>query len=118
MKKIAILCIFAVILGSTPIYAADSSNTNSVQQLQTQNPQLYQDLMDLKTQIEQNPNQIIDLLNNQDVQNQIHQWVQNPDVQSQIHQLLQNPVVQSDLNTLMQNKDIKNDLAKIVNGSS
>ncbi|MGZ7068945.1 MAG: hypothetical protein ACXVHT_11620 [Methanobacterium sp.] len=114
MKRIiATLCIFAVMLGVMPIYAADSS---SAQQLQSNNPQLYQDIMNLKDQIMQNPGQITDLLKNQDTQNQILQWIKNPDVQNNIHQVLQNPVVQNDLNILFQNQDIKNDINKIMNG--
>lgn len=113
MKRIAILCIFAVMLGAMPIYAADSS---AAQQLQTDNPQLYQDLVDLKNQILQNPNQITDLLKSQDVQNEIRQWLQRQDVQNQIHQWLQNPVVQENLNILFQNQNIKNDLNNILNG--
>lgn len=113
MKKIAIICILAVMLGTMPIYAAD---TNSAQQLQNNNPQLYQDLMNLKDQIMQNPNQVTDLLQNQDVQDQIRGWIQKPDVQSQIHQWLQNPVVQDNLKILFQNQNIKNDLNKLMNG--
>lgn len=115
MKKIAIICILAVMLGTMPIYAADTT-TNSAQQLQTNNPQLYQDIMDIINQINQNPNQITDLFQNQDVQNQIGKWIQKPDVQNQIHQLLQDPTIQNYLNTLFQNKDIKNDLNKLLNG--
>lgn len=100
MRKIAILCIFAVMLGAMPIYAAD---TNTAQQLQTDNPQLYQDLINLKNDILQNPDQIIGLLQNQDVQDQIHQWLQNSSVQDA-------------LNILLQNQDIKNDLNKLING--
>ncbi len=113
MKKIAIICIFAVMLGTMPIYAADSS---AAQQLQSDNPQLYQDLVDIKNQITQNPNQITDLLQRQDVQNEISQWLQRQDVQNQIYQWLQNPVVQENLNILFQNQDIKNELNKILNG--
>ncbi len=106
MNKIAIICIFAVLLGSTtPIYAADSNTSNSAQQqVQATNPQLFQDLNDLYNQITQNPGQITNLL-------------QNVDVQNQIHQALQNPTVQNDFNILLQNKDIKNDLNKIMNNS-
>lgn len=113
MKKIAIICIFAVMLGTMPIYAADSS---AAQQLQSENPQLYQDLMDIKDQIMQNPGQITDLLQRQDVQNEISQWLQREDVQNQIYQWLQNPVVQKNLNILFQNQNIKNELNNILNG--
>lgn len=113
MKRIAIICIFAVMIGAMPIYAADSSAT---QQLQSDNPQLYQDLMDLKDQIMQNPSQITDLLQNKDVQNEISQWLQRQDVQDQIYQWLQNPTVQDNLNILFQNQNIKNELNNILNG--
>ncbi|HTX61129.1 MAG TPA: hypothetical protein VMC48_02365 [Methanobacterium sp.] len=113
MKRFAIVCIFAVMLGTMPIYAADSS---SAQQLQSQNPQLYQDIMDIKDQITQNPGQITNLLQNQDVQTQISQWLQRQDVQNQIYQWLQNPVVQQDLNILFQNQNIKKELNNILNG--
>ena len=96
-----------------PIYAADSS---AAQQLQSDNPQLYQDLMDIKNQIMQNPDQITDLLQRQDVQNEISQWLQREDVQNQIYQWLQNPVVQENLNILFQNQNIKNELNNILNG--
>ncbi len=119
MKKIAILCIFAVLLGSTaPIYAADPNTTSGTQVVQNNDPQLYQDLNNIYTQITQNPGQITNLFQNVNVQNQIHQWLQNPNVQSQIDQVLQNPTVQNDFNILLQNKDIKNDLNKIMNNSS
>ena len=45
MKRIAAICILAVMLSTMPIYAADSS---AAQQLQSDNPQLYQDLQDLR----------------------------------------------------------------------
>ena len=113
MKRIAIICILAVMLGTMPIYAADSS---AAQQLQSDNPQLYQDLMDIKDQIMQNPDQITSMLQNQDVQNEISQWLQREDVQNQIYQWLQNPVVQDNLNILFQNQNIKNELNNILNG--
>ncbi|NYB25788.1 MAG: hypothetical protein HVN34_00405 [Methanobacteriaceae archaeon] len=113
MKKIAIICILAVMLGTMPIYAADSS---AAQQLQQENPGLYQDLMDIKDQIMQNPDQITQLLQNQDVQNEISQWLQRQDVQAQIYQWLQNPVVQENLKLLFQNQNIKNELNNILNG--
>ncbi|HEY0196335.1 MAG TPA: hypothetical protein VGC02_02060, partial [Methanobacterium sp.] len=81
MKKIAIICVIALMLGTMPIYAADSS---AAQQLQSENPGLYQDLMDVKDQIMQNPGQITELLENQDVQNEISKWLQRQDVQAQI----------------------------------
>ncbi len=120
MKKIAILCVFAVLLGSTmPIYAADSNTSNAAQQqVQSNDPQLYQDLSNIYTQITQNPGQITSLFQNTDVQNQIKQSLSDPNIQSQIHQALQNPTVQNDLNILFQNKDIKNDLNQIMNNSS
>ena len=113
MKKFAIICIFAVMLGAMPIYAADSS---TAQQLQSQNPQLYQDLVNIKDQILQDPSQITDLLQNQDVQTEISQWLQREDVQNQIYQWLQNPIVQEDLNILFQNENIKDELNNILNG--
>ncbi|MCE5214140.1 MAG: hypothetical protein LLF83_05410 [Methanobacterium sp.] len=113
MKKIAIICILAVMLGTMPIYAADSG---AAQQLQSDNPQLYQDLVDLKNQILQNPGQITDILQRQDVQNEISQWLQRQDVQDQIYQWLQNPVVQENLNILFQNQNIKKELNNILNG--
>jgi hypothetical protein len=113
MKRIAIICIFAVMLSTMPIYAADSS---TAQQLQSDNPQLYQDLMDIKDQIMQNPSQITDLLQREDVQNEISQWLQRQDVQDQIYQWLQNPVVQENLNILFQNQNIKSELNNILNG--
>ena len=117
MNKIAILCIFTVILGSTaPIYAADTNNS-AQQTVQTNDPQLYQDLNDIYNQITQNPGKITNLFQNTNVQNQIHQWLQDPNVQSQINQALQNPTVQSDLNTLFQNQNIKNDFKNIMNNS-
>jgi hypothetical protein len=111
MKRIAILCIFTLMLGTMPIYAADTAAN-----VQSDNPQLYQDLMDLKNQIMQNPNQITELLQRQDVQNEISQWLQRQDVQNQIYQWLQNPVVQENLNILFQNQNIKSELNKILNG--
>lgn len=111
MKKIALISILAVLLGTMPIYAAESS---AAQQLQSENPQLYQDLMDVMDQIMQNPQQINDLLQNQDVQNEISQWLQRQDVQDQIYQWLQNPVIQENLKLLFQNQDIKNELNKIL----
>jgi cytidylate kinase len=113
MKRIAIICILAVMFGAMPIYAADSS---TAQQLQSDNPQLYQDLQDIKDQIMQNPDQITNLLQNKDVQNEISQWLQREDVQNQIYQLLQNPEVQKNLNILFQNQNIKNELNNILNG--
>lgn len=113
MKKLALVCILAVMLGTMPIYAADSS---AAQQLQQENPDLYQDLVDIKDQIMQNPDQITDLLQNQDVQNEISQWLQREDVQNQIYQWLQNPVVQENLNILFQNQNIKDELNNILNG--
>lgn len=113
MKRMAILCILTVMLGTIPIYAADS---NAVQQLQTDNPQLYQDLMNLKDRIMQNSGQITELLQRQDIQNEIKQWLQRQDVQNQIYQWLQNPVVQENLNILFQNQDIKKELNSILNG--
>ncbi len=119
MKKIAILCIFAVLLGSTaPIYAADPNSTSGTQVVQNNDPQLYQDLNNIYQQVTQNPGQITNLFQNSSVQNQLQQWLQNPGVQSQIDQVLQNPTVQNDLNILFQNKNIKNDLSKIMNNSS
>ncbi len=113
MKKIAIICILALMLGPMPIYAADSS---AAQQLQQDNPQLYQDLVNLKDQIMQNPGQITEILQRQDVQNEISQWLQRQDVQDQIYRWLQNPVVQENLNILFQNQNIKNELNNILNG--
>ncbi len=104
---------FAVMLSTMPIYAADSS---AAQQLQNTNPQLYQDLMDAANQIMQNPDQITTLLQDKDVQNEISQWLQREDVQNQIYQWLQNPVVQQNLNILFQNPNIKNELNNILNG--
>ncbi len=118
MNKIAILCIFAVLLGSTtPIYAADQNSTSGTQVVQNNDPQLYQDLNNIYTQITQNPGQISNLFQNANVQNQIQQWLHNPSTQSQIDQVLQNPTVQNDLNILFQNQNIKNDLNKIMNNS-
>lgn len=114
MKRLAIIGILAVMLSTMPIYAADNS---TAQQLQSDNPQLYQDIMDIKDQIMQNPGQITQYLQNQDVQNQISQWLQREDVQNQIYQWLQNPVVQQNLNILFQNQNIKNEVSKILNGS-
>lgn len=117
MNKIAILCIIAALFTSTaPIYAADNSSS-AQQQVQSTNPQLYQDLSDLYNQITQNPSQISNLFQNSDVQSQLKQWLQNQSIQTQIHQALQNPTVQSDLNILFQNKDIKNDLSNLLNNS-
>jgi len=115
MKKIAIISILVVLFGAMPIYAADSSNDSAVEQLQSDNPQLYQDLIDLKSQIMQNPDQIIQLLQNKDIQDQIQQGIQSSEVQNKIHEALQNPTVQNDLKILFQNQNIKNDVNNILN---
>lgn len=109
-KKFALFCIFAVMLGTMPIYAADSGAA------QQENPDLYQNLMEIKDQIMQNPDQITQLLQRQDVQEEIRMWLEREDVQRQIAQWLQNPVVQENLNILFQNQDIKNELNNILNG--
>jgi len=57
MKKVASLCIFIMLIGAVPVFAADPTNTN-VQQLQSKNPQVYQEIMNIKTQIKNNLDKI------------------------------------------------------------
>ncbi len=54
MKKSALLCTFIILIGAGPVFAADSNNIGTLKQLQTQNSQLYQEIMNLKNQIKDN----------------------------------------------------------------
>ena len=57
MKKAALLCAFVMLIGAVPAFAADPNNTN-VQQLKSKNPQVYQEIMNIKTQIKNNLDKI------------------------------------------------------------
>ena len=126
MSKIITLCIMAVIIGSVPVYAADSSNATIVHQIQNMNPNVYSEIKNTFTQIQnaspdiagdinklkadfmqQDNLQITDIVKNSDVQNLIVDILQNKNVRSQIHGLIQNKDVQDEINKLMQDKDIQ-----------
>jgi peptidoglycan hydrolase CwlO-like protein len=50
MKKLALLCVSVMLIGAVPAFAADPNNT-SIQQLQSKNPQVYQEIMNIKNHI-------------------------------------------------------------------
>ena len=126
MNKIVILCLLAVIIGSVPVYAADSSNATIAHQIQNMNPNVYSEIKNTFTQIQnvspdvdndisklkadfmqQDNLQITDVVKNSDVQNLIVDILQNKNVRSQIHSLIQNKDVQDEINKLMQDKNIQ-----------
>ena len=125
MNKIVTLCLLAVIIGSVPVYAADSSNATITNQIQNMNPNVYSEIKNTFTQIQnaspyissdinklkadfmQNGLQITDVVKNSDVQNLIVDILQNKNVRSQIHSLIQNKDIQDEINKLMQDKDIQ-----------
>ena len=57
MKKAALLCVFVMLIGAVPAFAADPNNTN-VQQLKSKNPQIYHEIMNIKNQITSNLDKI------------------------------------------------------------
>ena len=125
MNKIVTICLLAVIMGSVPVYAADSSNATINHQIQNMNPGVYGEIKNTFTQIQnaspniasdinklkadfmQNNLQINDIVKNSDVQNLIVDILQNKNVRSQIHSLIQNKDVQDEINKLMQDKDVQ-----------
>ena len=50
MKKLAPLCVFVMLIEILPVFATDLNNT-SIQQLQSKNPQIYQEIINIKNQI-------------------------------------------------------------------
>ncbi|MCE7698417.1 MAG: hypothetical protein K8E24_006130 [Methanobacterium paludis] len=75
MKKIIIMGLFALIIGAVPVYAADSSTTTAVQQLQNSNSSAYQDIMNTLSQIQNiNPNV------SQDINNLKNEFMSNPQI--------------------------------------
>jgi peptidoglycan hydrolase CwlO-like protein len=61
MKKLAILCAFVILIAIVPLFTADQKNPN-IQQLQSTNPQLYQEIINIKNQIIANLDKIKSLI--------------------------------------------------------
>ncbi len=104
MKKIALLVVFAMVIGTTPIYAASANNTttptNSTlnQQIQGKEQQLSQNVKNeinslrdqiksLRNQIQQNRKQMLSLFTqNKNLKKQLNTTGDNPTIQTQINQ--------------------------------
>ena len=61
MIKLTLLCLLVMLIGTVPVFAADSNNLGT-QQLQNQDPQLYQEIMNIKNQILVNLDKITAIL--------------------------------------------------------
>lgn len=128
MKKIILVGIMVLLLGAVPVYAADHIKPDPLEQLKNTDPQAYQDIMSLQSQIMENPDgifqlleseeiqdKIASLLQNQNVRNQIYILIQNEDIQNQINSLMENPEVQNQIDLLMEDERINSAINEIIN---
>lgn len=131
MNKFIVLSLIAVLVGAFPVYATDSNNADPLEQLQDKDPQIYEAIKSLEAQLMQDPSQIFELLQSEDIQNQIVVILQNenvrteimnlmqdPEIKDQINSLMENPEVQNQINLLMQNENLKNEVYEIINSIS
>ncbi|MGA2675613.1 MAG: hypothetical protein ACLQG5_08215 [Methanobacterium sp.] len=104
MKRIALLVVFAMLIGTTPIYAASASNTTTItnttlnQQIQGKEQQLSQgvknqikslrgQIKSLRDQIQQNRQQMLSLFTqNKNLKKQLNSTGNNTTIQTQISQ--------------------------------
>ena len=102
MKKAALLCIFVMLIGAVPAFAADPTNTN-VQQLKSKNPQIYQEIMNIKNQIKSNLDKIKAL------------FIQNKNFRHDIQNLRKSGNNQTVVNTEIKSikTEIKNNITEI-----
>ena len=100
MKKLALLCISVMLIGAVPAFAADPTNTN-VQQLQSKNPQVYQEILNIKNEIKANFDKIKTLIS------------QDKNLRSEIQNLRKtnSSTMQQNINTLK--TQIQNNRAEI-----
>jgi uncharacterized coiled-coil DUF342 family protein len=91
MKKIALLLIFAMSIGTSPIYAASSNNTNTIvnQKIQGKRQQinsLRDQIKSLRDQIQQNRKQMLSLFTlNKNLKQKLNNTGNNTTIQTQIN---------------------------------
>ncbi|MGZ7134482.1 MAG: hypothetical protein ACXVHY_01255 [Methanobacterium sp.] len=112
MKKLALLCVSIMLIGAVPAFAADPNPTGAIKQLQTQNPQLYQEIMNIKTQIKDNISKIKSLITqNKNLKNEIQNLKQansTSQIDSVINQIKNNRDQIKSLH--QQNKEFKKEI--------
>jgi hypothetical protein len=109
MKKILILTICALLVGTVPVYAANPDNTTNINQLQYNGQNILANVNNWYTDFEKNSFEVNTLVKNPTIQNQIASILQNKNIRTQIHSLEQNKNVQTQINKMMKNKDVQND---------
>jgi hypothetical protein len=110
MKKILIFTICALLIGTVPVYAANTDNTTNINQLQYNGHNILQNVNNWYTDFEKNSLEVNTLVKSQSIQNQIATLLQNQNIRTQIHSLIQNKDVKNQVNKLMKNKDVQNDI--------